>query len=155
MEKQPNSRTCFLCGRENDISLKMSWYNDYEHQQIVSKITISENFNSFPNIVHGGIVAAVLDETAGRAIMLDKDWDNLMVTIKLEVLYRHRTPCNEPLTVVGWIVKKSKNRAQVAGEIRRSDGTVTASCTAIIVRPPKDFFETWEKEKEFWRVYPD
>jgi hypothetical protein len=28
MKKQASSRICFVCGRENDISLKMSWYED-------------------------------------------------------------------------------------------------------------------------------
>ena len=155
MEKQPNSRTCFLCGRQNDISLKMSWYNDREARLVRATVTVPEHFNGYPNIVHGGIVAAILDETAGRAIMLDTGPDNLMVTIKLEVKYRLPTPTNTPLTVVGWVIKGGKTRARVASEIRLPDGTVTAECTAIIARPPEEIVQRWESEKPFWRVYED
>lgn len=155
MDQQPSSRTCFLCGRQNDIGLKMTWYNDTEAQQIWSIVTVPEHFNGYPNVVHGGIVAAILDETSGRALLMSGDPDDLMVTLKLEVRYRRPTPTDTPLKAVGWILKRTKNRARVAGEIRLPDGTVTAECTAIIVRPPAEIVDSWEAEKASWRVYDD
>lgn len=155
MEKQPSSRTCFMCGQQNEAGLKMSWYNDDENQRVIGTVIIPERFNGYPGVAHGGIVAALLDETSGRAIMLNGEFDNLMVTMKLEVTYRHPTPCGEPVTAAGWVVKQSGGRARVAGEIRRADGTVTASCTAIVVKPPKEFLKNWEAEKQHWRVYED
>lgn len=155
MEKQPNSRSCFLCGRENEISLKVSWYNDNESQKVIGRVTVHDHFNSYPGVVHGGIVAALLDETSGRAVMLNGRWDNLMVTMKIEVTYRRPTPCGVPLTIIGWVIKESASRAQVAGEIQLPDGTVTASCTAIVVKPPKEFLQEWEAEKPYWHVYED
>ena len=68
MIKQPTSRTCFACGRENDSGLKMTWYNNPESNQVEASVTIDEHFNGYPGIVHGGIVAAILDETSGRAV---------------------------------------------------------------------------------------
>ncbi len=155
MDKQPNSRSCFLCGRENPISLKVSWYNDPENRQVRATVTVPDDFNSYPGIVHGGVVAALLDETAGRAVMLDGDWSNLMVTLKLEVTYRRTTPTGTPLEVVGWVVRGGHRRAQVAGEVRLPDGTVTARCEALIVRPPEDVLAGWEAERAHWRVYDD
>lgn len=155
MEKQPNSRACFVCGRQNPIGLKLSWYNDPAAQQIRATVTIPEHFNGYPEVVHGGIIAAILDETAGRAIMLDGNHENLMVTLKLEVTYRRPTPTNTPLTVIGWVIKQSQSRAQVAAEIRLSNGAVTAECHAIVVRPPAAIAERWEAEKPYWRVYED
>lgn len=46
-------------------------------------------------------------------------------------------------------------RAQVAGEIRLSDGTLTAECKAVVVRPPKEILDNWENEKPYWKVYDD
>ena len=155
MQKQANSRTCFLCGLQNDIGLKMCWYEDQEAQQIHSTVTVPEHFNSYPGIVHGGILAAILDETSGRAIMMKDGKDALMVTLKLETKYRHPTPTNVPLTVLGWVLKQTKTRAQVAGEIRLPNGTVTVECEAIVVRPPQEIVESWESEKPHWRVYAD
>ncbi|MFA6472781.1 MAG: PaaI family thioesterase [Candidatus Latescibacterota bacterium] len=155
MTKQPASRTCFCCGKQNDVSLKMTWYNDYENNKVRSTITIPEHFNGYPGIVHGGIVAAVLDETSGRAIMLDKNFDNLMMTLNLQVTYRRPTPTQVPLEVTGWVIRQSASRAQVAGEIRLPDGTVTAECTAVVVKPPAQVMDKWEAERSFWKVYDD
>lgn len=154
--KQPNSRSCFLCGRANSIGLKMSWYNDVKAQKVWSELVVPEQFNSYPGVVHGGVVAAILDETSGRALLLGDD-DMLMVTAHLELKYRHPTPTNQPLTAVGWIVKGGKRRARVAGEIRLADGTVTAECTATVIKPPAGFFEShgWQEEKPYWKVYDD
>jgi acyl-coenzyme A thioesterase PaaI-like protein len=155
MIKQPTSRTCFLCGRENPIGLKMEWYNDSEHNQIIGKITIPEHFNGYPGIVHGGIIAAVLDETAGRAVLLDGDFENLFVTLKLDVTYRNFTPTNTPLTAVGWITRRDKVRCLVAAELRLPDGTITTECKAVVVRPPEEIMKRWAPEKTFWKVNPD
>ena len=79
MLKQKNSRNCFLCGLENNVSLKMTWYEDHQNKQIRSTVTVPNHFNGYPGVVHGGIVSAILDETAGRSVMLNSGEDALMV----------------------------------------------------------------------------
>lgn len=157
MQKQPGSRNCFVCGRQNEIGLKMSWVNDIENNQIRSLVTIPESFNGYPGIVHGGIVATMLDETSGRAILSDGDMDKLFVTARLDIKYRKPTPTDTPLTVVGWVIKQKRSYARVAAEIRLADGTVTAECMALVVKPSEEFYANcnWEAEKEFWKVYED
>ena len=85
----------------------MVWRNDREAGKVRCIMEVPERFNGYPGIVHGGIVAAMLDETSGRAVMLDGDFDNFMVTLKLEVIYRKPTPTDIPLEITGWILKKS------------------------------------------------
>ncbi|MGQ9585574.1 MAG: PaaI family thioesterase [Anaerolineae bacterium] len=155
MERQPSSRTCFLCGRQNEIGLKMTWYNDLAAGQVRATVTIPEHFNGYPGFAHGGIIAALLDETAGRALLLEGSDEDLMVTLKLTVRYRRPTPTGEPLTVAGWVVRRTPLRATVAAQILLADGTVSAEGEAIVVRPPEEFFRRWEPEKPFWRVYED
>ena len=155
MDKQPSSRTCFLCGRQNDAGLKVSWYNDRAAGKVKATVVVPEHFNGYPGIVHGGIVAALLDETAGRAVLVHGGDDDLMVTLKLEVKYRRPTPTGEPLTVVGWVLQHAAGSARVAGQILLADGTVTAQCEAVLVRAPQEFFQRWAPEKPFWRVYED
>ncbi|MGQ9567755.1 MAG: PaaI family thioesterase [Anaerolineae bacterium] len=155
MEKQPSSRTCFLCGRQNPIGLKMSWYNDRQTGQVRATVTVPEPFNGYPGIVHGGIVAAILDETAGRALLLEGGDENLMVTLTLKVRYRRPTPTGQPLTAVGWVVRQTPLRAKVAAELRLADGTVTAEAEVLLARPGEEFVRRWEPEKPYWRVYDD
>ncbi len=155
MEKQPASRTCFCCGRENDISLRMTWYNDPEAGKVRCTLTVPEHFNGYPGVVHGGVVATILDETSGRAVMLNGDFKRLMVTLNLQITYRRPTPTNVPIEVTGWLVRDGISRAKVAGEIRLPDGTVTAECQAVVVKPPEEIIESWRAELPHWRVYND
>jgi len=155
MEKQRSSRTCFLCGRQNPIGLKVSWYNDREAQKVRASLTVPEHFNGYPGIVHGGIIAALLDETAGRALLLDGNEEKLFVTLKLEVAYRRPVPTGQPLTLEGWVIRVTPTRGKVAARLLLPDGTVAAEAEAIVVRPGEEFVKRWEPEKQYWRVYED
>jgi acyl-coenzyme A thioesterase PaaI-like protein len=144
-----------MCGRENDYGLKMVWYNNPESKRVETAVTIPERFNGYPGIAHGGIIAAILDETAGRAVMLDGNFDNLFVTLRLNLTYRRPTPTNTALKAVGWQEHKGSRGMKVAAELCLPDGTVTTECKALVVRPTDEISKSWEPEKEFWRVDED
>lgn len=146
-----------MCGRENNCGLKMVWYNNLEANQVEAVVTVPEQFNGYPGIVHGGIVAAILDETSGRAVMLDGnfDFDNLFVTLRLNMTYRKPTPTNTPLKAVGWLEHKGNRGMKVAAELLLPDGTVTTECKAVVVRPTGEIARRWEPEKKYWRVEED
>ena len=155
MFKQPTSRMCFVCGRENKFGLKMVWYNNPETNQVEATVTVPEHFNGYPGIVHGGIVAAILDETAGRAVMLDGNFDNLFVTLRLNMTYRKPTPTNTPLKAVGRLEHKGNRGMKVAAKLLLPDGTLTTECKAVVIRPTAEISRSWEPEKKFWRVEKD
>jgi uncharacterized protein (TIGR00369 family) len=153
MRKQPNSRMCFICGRQNPAGLKMDFYEDAEAGQVRSELTVPDAYQGYPGVVHGGIVAAILDEVSGRAIMMGGNDDDLMATLRLTIRYRRPTPTGTPLTAVGWVEQVGGVGARVAGEIRLPDGTVTAECEAVLGNVSEEFRTRWEPEKSYWRVY--
>ena len=141
---------CFACGKNNPIGLKLEWFNDYENKQIETTFTLSDDYCSYPGTVHGGIIATILDETSGRAILLDNDFNRLMVTLKMEMVYKKNTPTNTPLKAVGRVLKDSGSRAQVEGEIILPDGTVSAKCTSILYKIPQAVKDKWGPEADEW-----
>jgi uncharacterized protein (TIGR00369 family) len=155
VQRQPNSRLCFICGLQNPIGLRMAIYNDPDNQQVVSTVSVPEQFQGYPGVVHGGIVATILDEVVGRATLLSGNDDDLMVTVKIEVKYRQPTPTETPLTVAGRITQPGRRRARAHGEIRLPDGTITAEAELLLARPPEDFRERWAEEMPYWKVYAD
>lgn len=148
--RQPTSLRCFACGKNNPIGLKLEWFNDYENKQIETTFTLSDDYCSYPGTVHGGIIATILDETSGRAILLDNDFNRLMVTLKMEVVYKHNTPTNTPLKAVGRVIRDGGSRAQVEGEIILPDGTVSAKCTSLLFKIPQEVKDKWGPEAEEW-----
>ncbi len=155
MNKQPNSRMCFVCGVQNPVGLHLAFYEDHEKERVIAHITVPETYQGYPGVVHGGIVAAILDEVAGRALLIHGSDEDLMVTLKMDIRYRRPTPVGVPLTAVGWVERPGNHRARVAGEIRLPDGTITAQAEMLLARPPDEFRAAWEPEKPYWKVYPD
>lgn len=153
--KQPSSRGCFLCGRENPVSLKMSWFNEPEEGRVRARVTVPDTHCSYPGVVHGGVVAALLDETGGRAVMVGGDFEHLMVAVKLDVEFRRVTPSGTPIELVGWVVREHGSKAEVAAEIRLPDGTVSARSKGLLVKPPVDVAARFEAERDHWKVYDD
>lgn len=66
--RQPNSRHCFVCGVENPHGLHLT-FKQTAPDEVTVEYTVPEHFQGYPGVVHGGIVAAMLDEVAGRAHM--------------------------------------------------------------------------------------
>ncbi len=151
-QPQPTSRMCFVCGRENAVGLHLRFYEDHKAGQIVVPLTIPEVYQGYPGIAHGGILATILDETSGRALMMAAEGTPFWVTAKLELRYRKPTPTETPLTAVGWVVQRRRRSAEVAGEIRLPDGTVTVEASAVVVCPKPETLQEWEQEQGFWRV---
>ena len=156
MNKQPNSRMCFVCGVQNPVGLHLAFFEDHKSspKQIRAEIVIPAQYQGFPGVAHGGILAAILDELASRAVLIDGGPDDLMVTLKLELRYRLPTPTETALTGAGWITSRHRNRAQAHGELRLPDGRVSVEADLVIVRPPGDFASIWESERPYWKIYP-
>ncbi|WP_428074364.1 PaaI family thioesterase [Candidatus Avelusimicrobium aviculae] len=152
MEKlrQPTSLECFACGKNNPFGLHLEWYNNYDQNQVEAEFTLDDKYCSYPGTMHGGIIATILDETSGRAILLNNDFNRLMVTLKMEVVYKQNTPTNTKLKAVGRVIKDGGSRAQVEGEILLPDGSVSAKCTSILFKIPQAVKDKWGPEAEEW-----
>jgi len=151
-QRQPSSRTCFVCGRENPVGLKIHWDQDVLKREIRGTVTLPDHFSGYPGVAHGGIVGAVLDETAGRSVLTDGGFDELMVTARLEVVYRHPTPTGVPLVAVGRLLRRTGSRAEAEAELLLPDGTVAARASVLLARPPGQIKERWAAERRHWRV---
>jgi uncharacterized protein (TIGR00369 family) len=151
MQKQPNSRMCFVCGMQNPIGLKAFFYQD-EEGRVVAHFTGKEEHQGYPGVMHGGIVTALLDEVIGRVAIAYDLW---AVTAKLEVRFRRPVPLGQPLTLVGEMTRLRSRTLEAHGEIRLEDGTVAAEAEGVYIRLPQEEIERVEEELDFWKVVPD
>lgn len=150
LNKQPNSDHCFICGRKNPHGLYMTFYDNGENK-VFSEYMVSEDYQSYPGIVHGGIVAAMLDEVVGRVSMIG-DHHHFMMSVKLEVKYRHPVPTNTPLQVIGRIVKLRGRLGQAVGQVILPDGTVAAESTMTLADVPAAMLAGADLEALGWRI---
>lgn len=147
-KRQPTSKLCFLCGKDNPHGLKLVWFNDYDNKLVYTNVTVPETYRSYPGVVHGGIIAALIDETSGRAAWINDDFNSLMVTLKMEVIYKKVTPTNTPIKVVGRLIKGTPKRAVVVAEVILPDGSISAKGSVIIYRMPPEVKTDWGAEEQ-------
>lgn len=120
-EKQYNSRMCFVCGVENQAGIHAHFYQ-IDENTCVGRFIPAEHHQGYPGRVHGGVVAAMMDETLGRAVWGDGNtWG---VTAELTIRYKAPVPMGQTLTVVGRITSNRRRLFMAEGELLLADGTV-------------------------------
>ena len=142
---------CFVCGLENPAGLKLVFY-ETGPGEVTASYTPPEHFQGYPGVLHGGIVASLLDEAGGRVVMIG-DHKRFMMTAKMEVKYRQPTPLGQALTVSGRLVKRRGRLALARAELRLADGTLTAEADLTLADLPNDQLPEGDLEALGWRVY--
>jgi acyl-coenzyme A thioesterase PaaI-like protein len=100
---QPNSEMCFGCGRANPVGLYMKFRDDGV-DRVLSEYTVAQRYQGYPGLVHGGVIATMLDEAVARVSFIG-DPHHFMMSVKLQVSFRHPIPVETPLRVIGRIVR--------------------------------------------------
>ncbi len=151
--KQPNSRQCFVCGRENPFGLKLNFYEPSPGEVVVD-YTVPEHYQGYPGVVHGGVVAAMLDEVTGR-VHMGGNPPRFMFTARLNVRYRKNVPVGEPLRIIGHAGKSHERTAIATGQIFGPDGDLLAEAEALLVNVPDEIQDGVDLDALGWKVYPD
>lgn len=124
IKKQNNSTRCLVCGDQNPNSLDARFY-EMDNEELVALFQTKELQQSFPQRLHGGMVAAVLDETIGRAICIDRP-DCWGVTTELQIKYKRPVPLHEKLRAVARITRNTRKIFEGTGEILLENGEIAA-----------------------------
>lgn len=151
--KQPNSKDCFVCGLENPFGLHLHFYDDGQGR-VSAEYSVHERFQGYPGIVHGGIIASMLDEVVGRTLMAG-DPNHFFVSAKLTIRYRNAVPTCQPLKLSGWLIKDRGRTALAKAELRLPDGSIGAEAEAILVDAPFQIADDMDLDALGWRVYPE
>ena len=153
MQLQPNSRHCFVCGVENKYGLHLRFYDTTEGEVIV-ETTVPEQFQGYPGIVHGGIVASLVDEALGRVHMGSPNDPRFMFTARLTVNYRKPVPTGQPIKVVAQALKSKRRSATSTAQVLGPDGELLAEAEAVLVNVPDEMVSNADLEALGWKIYP-
>jgi len=149
--KQHNSKLCFVCGLKNRYGIHAHFYIT-ENQELIAVFTPSEEHQSYPGRLHGGIASAILDETIGRSILNKYDTEVWGVTIDLNVKFKKPIPLNQQLKVIGRITNESGRMFEGTGEIILSNGEVAVTAQGRYLKVPLEKITDFNKEENEWRV---
>lgn len=148
LKKQNVGRRCIVCGTDNDLGLKTSFY-ELENGELLAVCNTKDWHQSYPGRVHGGISAALLDETIGRAISINDEtiWG---VTVSLEIKYKKPVPTDQQIKIVGRITKENRKLFEGSGEIILENGDIAATATGKYMKMPISQITDEELEGDEW-----
>lgn len=150
--KQENSKMCLVCGLKNPFGLQAAFY-ELENDDLLAIFKPMEEHQSYPGRLHGGIATAILDETVGRAIMIENQ-DIWGVTIDFSTRYRKPVPLSDQIRVVGRIEKVAPRYFEGSGEILLEDGSVAVEGRGRYLKLPLDKIADFDFDQQDWKVTP-
>ena len=155
-KRQPNSLYCFICGLENPVGLHLHIY-ETAPGEVESMYIAPDHFQGYPGVLHGGIVAALIDEISGRTHMgSDPMEPRFMFTARLEVKYRKNVPIGKRLRIVGKAGKSRSKAAEAwAGIYDAETNELLAEGNTLLIDVPSDQFDRSRLSELGWKIYPE
>ncbi len=125
MEKE--LEMCFACGQKNPIGLKLKF--GWDGKVARAEFTPNKFHQGWAGVVHGGIIACLLDEAMSYAALFS---GANSLTAKMQTRFRRPIQLDEPLTITASLTKKTRKLVEAKAEMALKDGTVVADGTATM-----------------------
>ena len=123
--------------------------------EVTADLSSPSIYQGYPGIVHGGMIAAMLDEAAGRAHMGPVETPRFMFTGKLDVRYRKNVPVGQPLRLVAKAGPTKARTAEAYSAIYNQEGMLLADADVLLVNVPETVIQSTDLAALGWKVYPD
>ena len=122
---------CFGCSTTNPKSLKIRFYNTATGVGCLWDAV--SGFESYPNIIHGGISMTILDELLGFTAM--KETGFFCVTLEASTKWFQSLPLGEKVTGTARTISKYKQFLRVEGCLYNSAGKIIQTMTGLYYVP--------------------
>jgi acyl-coenzyme A thioesterase PaaI-like protein len=119
-EKSIHSRNCFGCSSQNPIGLKIAF--EVNGDGIVAEFTSNENHEGPPGFVHGGVLAAILDEAISYVARGSMQYG--ILTMRETIAFRNASPIGEKLKVEAEVTKEKNRAFVVTAKVYNQKGTI-------------------------------
>jgi uncharacterized protein (TIGR00369 family) len=119
----PTYDGCYVCGQSHPHGLRVRFFTA-EFGQVCTHFTPDHNLTGYKNIVHGGVISALLDELLGWPIALQTG--RLFVTGELSVRYLKPMKAGYTYLAVATPGENCGKYWEGSGEIRDDQGLIYA-----------------------------
>jgi acyl-coenzyme A thioesterase PaaI-like protein len=125
-------QSCFGCGQDNPIGLKLHF--DWDGAVARAEFTPGLVYQGWPDILHGGIMACILDEAMGYAALFT---GGHCVTAKMNIRLRQPARIGETLLISASVKRQSRKLIDTIARVSLKDGTLLAesSGTHFVLNP--------------------
>jgi uncharacterized protein (TIGR00369 family) len=121
---------CFVCGVDNSAGLQVQLNVDVENGSASSRVVLDQRFQGWQGVIHGGILATLLDEVA---IYACRGQGEQFVTAEINVRYRKPVPVGSTIDLKGQIIENRRKLYKVESRIE-IDGSLYAAAEVRVMR---------------------
>lgn len=126
MRELPHTKSCFVCGEANAIGLRQRFETD--GRVVRTRFTPRPEHAGFQGVVHGGILATLLDEIMVWACAVQARKFGFCAEMNLR-FQRPATPGAEVLVEAEMVQDRRGRIFEAKAEVRNAAGEVLASAT--------------------------
>ena len=128
-----DDQMCFGCGKQNSRGLQLKFDLDRRRKRIKTKWIPKKEFQGYADIVHGGMIALVLDE-----LMVNLLWTLQHPAVTAEIAVRLHRPArtDEPMDCEARIESKTGRLFRMKSEAKNPQGKLIATATAKCIAVP-------------------
>jgi uncharacterized protein (TIGR00369 family) len=119
---------CFVCGHDNPSGLKLDF--GFEGESAYTWFNSPATFEGYQGVIHGGIIATLLDEVMAKIILSKK---LVAVTADMNVRYRKSLLTGTRVKVSGEITMQKTRTIHTKAVMHDENGTVYAESTAVYI----------------------
>src|SRR5262249_39741592 len=123
---------CFGCAPGNLKGLRLTFRLD-EAGRIHTNVCLGKDFESFPGIIHGGIIATVLDEVLARASLYCHHLPAMTMALRIRYVAVMKT--GQPYAAVAEVQSRERDLVRLHGRLEsETDGLIaTAEATFFLL----------------------
>jgi uncharacterized protein (TIGR00369 family) len=119
---------CFVCSHTNPVGLHVQF--ELHGSSIHAQWTPREEHQGWQGVVHGGVLAALMDEAMAYTLFTQ---GCMGMTGRMEIRYRSPAHAGELLSVKAHCVRETRKIADIEAEIS-ADGRPVAAASARFVK---------------------
>jgi uncharacterized protein (TIGR00369 family) len=116
MKELKDNQRCYVCGKDNPEGLKVLFTIDHAARTITGRFTPRREHEGWEGIVHGGIIATLLDEAMGK---LAAHLGEPAVSAEITVKFKAPAAPGEELIVTGKLIKEANRLIEAEATVER------------------------------------
>jgi acyl-coenzyme A thioesterase PaaI-like protein len=109
---------------------RVEYFRNPENDHLYAKVWFGPQSEGPPDSVHGGAIAAVLDEAMGAVCWMN---GHPVVGARITINYRHLTPLGFDGHVESWIEQIDRRKIFIKSQLRDAHGKVHAEGEALFI----------------------
>lgn len=125
LEARPQS-ACFACGPKNPHGLGLR-FSALDDQSVTAEWQVPPGFEGFEGILHGGIIATVMDEAMAKAVVR-RGWHALTAELRLRL--RKHIATGDTIRIRGWVVERRRRLIRTEASVSGPGGDERAHAWA-------------------------